>query len=798
MISKYAGFTLLNENLQKARRVLRELKIPETDPNFIKLRALLTRKAGYLGKFTEWLYKDKIDYTQLENLFNRIKNDSLPKQIDEYESPEEIIDSLVRGSAEAAVNQMLAAIPSRTRDMLKEGDECDDCNGGGEMTCDECDGDAEIECDMCDGTGETTEDGKPLGHEPPGRGRTSSKKKTTIPCTKCAMPEMISSIQFDGRRALKPTGNMVSNGVLPCPKKCDKGEIKCKKCNGTGHDESEWEKFKSFLALQKDKKDIIIDFLSKKSGRYGDYDQNEALEHLTDDITKLLNMSSIEDIKKIALSEPGTTKVIPGNRATPRHEIKTPYIKFIYDDDKCLIVAVNYEGIKKFGSSYWCITEDEDTFNGYVEEETRMQLILFVKGKIPLVDERSVMGITMDCKKEIHAAHWEDDDECIEDADRIINGNVDNDDDDYYYDRNGNRRARPSKVASEKPKPLPISNKNIIDAFLTLYGYNKEQLGGVEFEMEEFYIDNINKVLSSPKTRLKDEVRTLFNNFTEYCENNISISDYEMAKKDFITQFKKSVKEKGIKTPLEIETLIRLNLLDICQFDKKWLDIDLILELSRWNIYPGSDEWGPEDGSEVDVNGYIVSVFKYFMENGYDPKTHVNKGTRFNTKYMDLLVSIGVLDISKYYKELSWDKSTITDKSIEWIIENDFDFIDSTPVLSKFAIDYINKNNLVEQHKDQLVSLLNGKAFTKDMCEYIASEIDDVEVSIAAARRVLPPNLLKRFKFDITRHPSELSKEPIAKKIDVKKGAAGTGKVAGFEEFTKGKGKYNKKKGGFV
>src|ERR1035437_6884491 len=366
MILNWDSFKPINENLQRARRILREINVPETDPNFIKLRALLSRNPGYLGKFTEWLYKDKIGYKQLENLFDRIKGSTLPKQIDLYKSPEEIIDSLIRTGSEAAVNQMIGAIPSRTRETLKSETSgyCDECDGDGTIECDTCDGDGEVTCDQCDGgcyIPTPNKKGVKKSHDANG------DEIGSTDCPKC-----------------------MANGRLPCPNKCDNGHFKCPECAKRG---TPWDKLISFFALHKDKKDLIIDFLSKKSGRYGeDYDDDDACDALRTDIDKILNTPSVESVKAISQ--------------------KDKDIKFIYEDDLYLIVAVNYNGIRRIGSSYWCIVEDEDTFDSYVKEETRMQLVLYVKGKSPLVDEKSVMGITIDADKSIEAAHWEDDSEC--------------------------------------------------------------------------------------------------------------------------------------------------------------------------------------------------------------------------------------------------------------------------------------------------------------------------------------------------------------------------------------------------
>ncbi len=698
MIPKYSNFTLINENLQKARSVLKVLSIPETNKDFVKLRALLNRNSGYLGKFTEWMFKDKVPYTQLENLFKRIKGTSLPKQIDEYKSPEEIIDSIIRGDSEAAVNQMIGAIPSRTREELKESgsEECSQCYGSGNDECITCTGDGEIECKACDGNGDTWD----------------KAKKKDIECTKCN-----------------------GNGLHKCTS-CDDGQVKCGKCDGTGRGDgdSPWSKFTSFLALHKDKKDIIIDFLSKKSGRYSDYD-DDACDRLTEDISKLLNMASIEDIKKISLSSPKI--IINRDSGNNRHYlsgptvIETPYIKFIYDDERYLIIAVNYEGIKKFGSSYWCIVDDEDTFNDYVTEEKRIQLVLFVKGKTPLVDEQSVMGITMGVDKKIHAAHWEDDDDCQDTAKDIINGIT-------HYTGPSNRR-KSTKVGTES---LKIEFKNILDAFYTLYDYDKNDLWGIEFKIKELYSEKVNRCLS-----LKNPVASLsklLGDFIECQENFDDEEDYSFSyesfkDEEFFKYFKNILKEKNIKLKIDIENVIGFRLLDICSFDKDWIGIDLFDILDDKNISPNNSD------SEDD---FIVSISKFFLDNKYD-FIKCKGGTA--EEFIELLVSKGILDISKHYKLISWQHGLLDDRIVKWIIENDFDFIHSTNALAEDSIAYIQKNNLEQEYKSRLIGLLNKGALNKGLCEYIATEYNDFDIAVAAAKLILPPKLLKKFKIDISK-----------------------------------------------
>ena len=756
MIPKYANFTLLNENLQKARKVLGEVKVPETDPNFIKLRALLNRNMGYLGKFTEWMYKNKTSYEQLETLFNRIKKITLPKQIDEYKTPEEVIDSIIRDDSETAVHQMINAIPSRTREHLKEsgnecpecsGDgniECGECYGNGENDCEDCYGNGQYDCDACDGSGDI--ECEKCG----GDGTVWNKKREDVECPKCKgdgrlpCPNSIEQVVVSDKEKEGKCDNGTihctkcdGDGQIPCPKKCDNGQVECPVCKGSGTDQEGWNRLLSFLALQKDKKDIIIDFLSKKSGRYHDYDE-DACDKLKDDISKLLNMSSIDEIKKIALT-------ITNNQITKRdnrgHEYITkeePYIKFIYDDEKYLIVAVNWEGLQKFGSTYWCITEDEDTYHDYVTSNTNMQLILFVKGKVPLVDEQSVMGITINFRKEIEAAHWEDDDECVDVAESIINGKT------TSFTNTQDNRGRNILIKNRKQEdPLKINTKYLLDAFLSLYGYDRDELGGIEFEVPDLYnplIDNILNPTVPIKLKKGEQNSVLEKTLDDYLESNENDNFDKLSKSDFIKELKKRTNEKNKKLPIRLDHLIQLDLSDICEFNKKWLDNSII------NTFHNSDV----DSSNKES---IIRTVRFFIDNGYDI-TKISKDlNRFNIvrtdEYVDLLVKNEVLPIEEFYKFINW--SRIDDKFLKWLIQNHIEFIHSSKELSLKAIKFIDSNDLIGSCKDGLIKLIESGKFPKDVCEYIASEIDDNEVSIEAAKQILPKGLLNKFKFEISR-----------------------------------------------
>ena len=71
----------LFENVQRSKKLLHELNIPEDNEEYVRLRNLLKSNPGYLGKFTEWLFKDEFPFNQLENIYNELTQFKLDKPI---------------------------------------------------------------------------------------------------------------------------------------------------------------------------------------------------------------------------------------------------------------------------------------------------------------------------------------------------------------------------------------------------------------------------------------------------------------------------------------------------------------------------------------------------------------------------------------------------------------------------------------------------------------------------------------------------------------------------------------------
>ena len=108
----------LFENLQKARKILSDNQIPETDSNFVKLKQMLYQNTGYIGQFTKWLIIDKTDFNQLEEIFKELEKINIDKPIDQFEKAEDLYDYIQTFEINRKTNQVINSIPSKARELV--------------------------------------------------------------------------------------------------------------------------------------------------------------------------------------------------------------------------------------------------------------------------------------------------------------------------------------------------------------------------------------------------------------------------------------------------------------------------------------------------------------------------------------------------------------------------------------------------------------------------------------------------------------------------------------------------------
>jgi len=110
----------LFENLQKAKKILSDRRINEKDPEFLKLRDMLSRNMGYIGQFTKWMFIDRTPFEELETVFKELKNVNIDKPIEEFDKAEDLFDYIQNFEINKKINQVINAIPSRTRELADE------------------------------------------------------------------------------------------------------------------------------------------------------------------------------------------------------------------------------------------------------------------------------------------------------------------------------------------------------------------------------------------------------------------------------------------------------------------------------------------------------------------------------------------------------------------------------------------------------------------------------------------------------------------------------------------------------
>ena len=111
---------MLFENLQKSKKILKDLNIPETNNEYLKLRDMLKNNTGYLGVFTKWLFKDHEPFSQLEEMFKELLTFRLDKPIDDFEKLEDLYDYIQSKSIGSKTNQVINALPSKAREYVND------------------------------------------------------------------------------------------------------------------------------------------------------------------------------------------------------------------------------------------------------------------------------------------------------------------------------------------------------------------------------------------------------------------------------------------------------------------------------------------------------------------------------------------------------------------------------------------------------------------------------------------------------------------------------------------------------
>jgi hypothetical protein len=114
IIKKYSGF--INENMDQAKSI-----ISKKMAAFDKLKVLLSKNLGYIGKFTEYLMDENVAYEDLEELYKKItelKSRNTTIDISKL-SYEKSLDKIISVNNDLSVNGLISKFPSEQKKIAK-------------------------------------------------------------------------------------------------------------------------------------------------------------------------------------------------------------------------------------------------------------------------------------------------------------------------------------------------------------------------------------------------------------------------------------------------------------------------------------------------------------------------------------------------------------------------------------------------------------------------------------------------------------------------------------------------------
>jgi hypothetical protein len=577
-------FEKLNENLSRARSILRGINVPESDTDFQNLRRILQNNTGYLGKFTEWLYVQKVPLARLEALLKTLREERVSVPIDQFKTPEEVIDFVSRSNSDQSVNQMIRAIPSRVREY------------------------------------------------------------------------------FD--------------------------------------DEGVMDNLKEFLKSVVKEKEKIIKFFSRKGGTLNDLMDNEGFEQVIEDIRKIAEFKTYEEISEFSKTE-------------------NSELQFIFEDERILVVGVkSFEGIQKWGSSYWCITQDKYTYKDYVSGSS-VQLIVYYKDKEPF-SERSMLGMTIHgpyrSRDNISAAHWEDDSSANREAGRIFSA--------IKRDENFKKGILKSIDINNIISDLENGNSDFNDLFDLSYEVNSEKLN----------------------LKLIDCIGDHFSNYGEFTDGSIKFIERIIDKirfdKDNLGILLAAILE-GAKLNLEkicteiLEDFSNLTNRKKSDFRKEIFDILNSYDLST----DDSDLTRNKNNTNVKL---LLSTFWSLIKD--------TRAYQSASEIRTLFFNFGIIDIEGFVDNLDDINFEIVEESqqkkiIDWCIKNS-----KIPKNKDIFEGILGESDptFIRQNQKYISELLKSYRVEGRLLVKIIQSVDDSE-SEAIARRMIkiPSEILRFYDIDI-------------------------------------------------
>jgi len=117
-------FIKLFEDINKARSILKNKSIFETDPDFIKIRELLKKNPGYIGFFTHLRYEKNNSVEDLIEFFDVIQKsqsqiNKFPKPLIKYDTIEEVIDEIEKLKLDSSIHHIYSEFPKLQKSFIK-------------------------------------------------------------------------------------------------------------------------------------------------------------------------------------------------------------------------------------------------------------------------------------------------------------------------------------------------------------------------------------------------------------------------------------------------------------------------------------------------------------------------------------------------------------------------------------------------------------------------------------------------------------------------------------------------------
>ncbi|MDY0270625.1 hypothetical protein [Trichloromonas sp.] len=106
----------VNENLQQAKSIInRKLS------DFEKLKELVGKNIGYIGKLTDYLFNENVPYIELENLYKdliNLRDKSYQLDINKLKY-EQVVDKIQETKNKITINQFIKELPSEQKQIIK-------------------------------------------------------------------------------------------------------------------------------------------------------------------------------------------------------------------------------------------------------------------------------------------------------------------------------------------------------------------------------------------------------------------------------------------------------------------------------------------------------------------------------------------------------------------------------------------------------------------------------------------------------------------------------------------------------